>query len=77
MTQTVNSELISVGTELLLGEITDTNSVFLARFLRDYGINVLYMTSVGDNRARIAQTVRMAMARSEYRDHVRRAGADN
>jgi len=64
MTQTVNSELISVGTELLLGEITDTNSVFLARFLRDYGINVLYMTSVGDNRARIAQTVRMAMARS-------------
>ncbi|MBK9122686.1 MAG: CinA family nicotinamide mononucleotide deamidase-related protein [Chloroflexi bacterium] len=64
MTQTINSELISVGTEILLGEITDTNSVYLARFLRDYGINVLYMTSVGDNRARIAQTVKMAMARS-------------
>lgn len=65
MTQTVNSELISVGTEILLGEITDTNSVYLARFLRDYGINVLYMTSVGDNRGRIAQTVRTALARSD------------
>ena len=64
MTSQVNSELISIGTEILLGEITDTNSVYLAKVLRDAGINVFYMTSVGDNRQRIADTIRTAMKRS-------------
>ena len=64
MTSQVNSELISIGTEILLGEITDTNSVYLAKALRDVGINVFYMTSVGDNRQRIADTIRTAMQRS-------------
>lgn len=64
MTSQVNSELISIGTEILLGEITDTNSVYLAKSLRDAGINVFYMTSVGDNRQRIADTIRTAMKRS-------------
>jgi nicotinamide-nucleotide amidase len=64
MTSQVNSELISIGTEILLGEITDTNSVYLAKALRDAGINVFYMTSVGDNRQRIADTIRTAMKRS-------------
>lgn len=64
MSAHVNSELISIGTEILLGEITDTNSVYLARQLRDVGINVFYMTSVGDNRQRIADTIRTAMKRS-------------
>lgn len=64
MTSQVNSELISIGTEILLGEITDTNSVYLAKTLRDAGINVFYMTSVGDNRQRIAATIRTAMKRS-------------
>lgn len=65
MSSQVNSELISIGTEILLGEITDTNSVYLARTLRDVGINVFYMTSVGDNRQRIADTIRAAMTRSD------------
>lgn len=65
MTAQVNSELISIGTEILLGEITDTNSVYLAQALRDVGINVFYMTSVGDNRQRIADTIRTAMQRSD------------
>ncbi|MCU0476052.1 MAG: competence/damage-inducible protein A, partial [Anaerolineae bacterium] len=65
MEQTVNSELISIGTEILLGEITDTNSVYLARVLRDYGVNVFYMTSVGDNHGRIVETLRTAMGRSQ------------
>lgn len=64
MSSQVNSELISIGTEILLGEITDTNSVYLAKVLRDAGINVFYMTSVGDNRQRIADTIRTAMKRS-------------
>lgn len=64
MSSQVNSELISIGTEILLGEITDTNSVYLAKALRNVGINVFYMTSVGDNRQRIADTIREAMRRS-------------
>jgi len=65
MKSNVNSELISIGTEILLGEITDTNSVYLAKTLRDYGINVFYMTSVGDNHQRIVQVIQQAMARSD------------
>jgi nicotinamide-nucleotide amidase len=61
----IDSELISIGTEILLGEIVDTNSVYLAKELRDHGINVFYMTSVGDNQQRIADTLRLAMTRSQ------------
>lgn len=65
MQQTVNGELISIGTEILLGEITDTNSVYLAKLLRGYGVNIFYMTSVGDNHQRIVSTIKQAMARSD------------
>jgi nicotinamide-nucleotide amidase len=61
----LNAEIISVGTEILLGEITDTNSVFLARTLRDLGVNVYFMTSVGDNERRIAEAVRIALSRAQ------------
>ncbi len=61
----INAEIIAIGTELLLGEITDTNSVFMARALRDLGVNVYYMTSVGDNRARIARALELALERSQ------------
>lgn len=65
MQQTVNGELVSIGTEILLGEITDTNSVYLAKLLRGYGVNIFYMTSVGDNHGRIVSTIKQAMARSD------------
>jgi nicotinamide-nucleotide amidase len=61
----LNAEIISIGTEILLGEITDTNSVHIARVLRDVGINLYYMTSVGDNEKRIADSVRVAMSRAD------------
>jgi nicotinamide-nucleotide amidase len=61
----VNAEIIAVGTEILLGEITDTNSVFLAKALRDLGINLYFMTSVGDNQRRIAEAVRIALSRAQ------------
>ncbi len=60
-----NAELIAIGTELLLGEITDTNSVFMARQLRDIGVNVFFMTTVGDNLERISSAVSDALDRAE------------
>lgn len=60
-----NAEIIAIGTELLLGEITDTNSVFLARRLRDIGVNVFFMTTVGDNLGRIKDAISDALDRAE------------
>lgn len=63
--ENLNAEIIAIGTELLLGEITDTNSVFLAQTFRDIGINVFYMTTVGDNQQRISQVIKNALDRSD------------
>ena len=60
-----NAEIIAIGTEILLGEITDTNSVFMARRLRDIGVNVFFMTTVGDNLKRIADAINAALDRAE------------
>ncbi len=60
-----NAEIVAIGTEILLGEITDTNSVYLARQLRDIGVNVFFMTTVGDNLARIADAIAAALERAE------------
>jgi nicotinamide-nucleotide amidase len=63
--QNLNAEIITIGTEILLGEITDTNSVYIARALRDIGINLYFMTSVGDNEQRIADAIHIALARAQ------------
>jgi nicotinamide-nucleotide amidase len=63
--QTVNAEIVAVGTEILLGEITDTNSVYIARELRNIGVNLFFMTSVGDNEGRIADAIRIALSRAD------------
>lgn len=63
--QEVNAEIISIGTEILLGELTDTNSVHIAQVLRRLGINLYMMASVGDNRKRIAQAIGNAMQRAD------------
>lgn len=65
MKDNLNAEIIAIGTEILLGEITDTNSVFMARNLRDIGVNVFYMTTVGDNLQRIADAINLALDRAE------------
>ncbi len=65
MHENTNAELIAIGTELLLGEITDTNSVYLARQLRDIGINLFLMTTVGDNLQRISTAISDALDRAE------------
>src|SRR4030043_1486414 len=60
-----SAEIITIGTELLLGEIVDTNSAFLARSLRDAGIDLFRETTVGDNIRRIAQAIQQSLARSD------------
>lgn len=61
----VRAEIISVGTELLLGQITDTNATYLCRRLAELGIPVYFRQTVGDNRTRIQQAFRLAWERSE------------
>ena len=61
----MNAEIIAIGTELLLGEITDTNSTHIARTFRDIGLDLLWISAIGDNEARIAELVRHAMTRSD------------
>lgn len=60
-----NAEVISIGTELLLGEIQDSNSQYIARRLRDLGIDIYRVTIVGDNQQRIADVVSESLGRSD------------
>jgi nicotinamide-nucleotide amidase len=60
-----SAEIITIGTEILLGEIIDTNARYLARQLRDAGIDLYRKTSVGDNEQRIAQAIQQALERCE------------
>ena len=60
-----SAEIIAIGTELLLGETTDTNTRFIACALRGLGVNLFRATTVGDNAERIAQAIRESMARAE------------
>ncbi len=59
------AELIAIGTELLLGEIQDTNTRFLTRAFRDLGIDVYRSTLIGDNPDRIANLITEALRRSD------------
>ncbi|PWH17324.1 MAG: competence/damage-inducible protein A [Ardenticatenia bacterium] len=61
----MHAEIVVTGTELLLGELVDTNSAMLARMLREIGLDLYYKTVVGDNRERIAAVLRLALERSD------------
>jgi nicotinamide-nucleotide amidase len=61
----MNAEIVTSGTELLLGEIVDTNSTYIARALRDAGVNLYYKTSVGDNIERMALVLGQGLVRSD------------
>ncbi|HCJ90793.1 MAG TPA: competence/damage-inducible protein A, partial [Acidaminococcaceae bacterium] len=58
-------EVITTGTELLLGEIVNENFVYLARELNQRGFDVLYQTTVGDNPGRIKEALRLAASRAD------------
>jgi competence/damage-inducible protein CinA-like protein len=59
------AEIVTIGTEILLGDITDTNARYLARSLRDQGIELYRKTTIGDNASRIAQVIQECMQRAE------------
>ncbi len=61
----MNAELLSVGTELLLGEILNTNAQYLSKELAKLGISVYYQTTVGDNPSRLKNAVELALSRSD------------
>ena len=61
----LNAEIISIGTELLLGEIVNTNAQYLSQQLASLGIGVYYQTTVGDNRQRLLKTFEDAFERSD------------
>ena len=56
----MKAALLSVGTELLLGEITNTNVVYLSQELNTLGIDVMYHYTVGDNPTRLSEMIEMA-----------------
>ena len=60
-----SAEIITIGTEILLGEILDTNARTIAVSLRENGFNLYRKTSVGDNVQRISQIIQEALARCD------------
>lgn len=61
----MTAEIISVGTEILLGQIVDTNAAYLARTLARLGIGVYEKSVVGDNAGRIGDVIRLALSRAD------------
>ncbi len=60
-----NAEIVAIGSELLLGQIIDTNSAWMAQRLSTLGINLFYKTVVGDNPGRMKEVIGQALDRSD------------
>jgi nicotinamide-nucleotide amidase len=61
----MRAEIISIGTELLLGQITDTNASYLAARLPALGIRLYHVSEVGDNQGRLVDALRLAWSRAD------------
>ncbi|MBS3902424.1 MAG: competence/damage-inducible protein A [Dethiobacter sp.] len=61
----MKTEIIAVGTELLLGQIANTNARYLSEKLAEKGIDVYWHTVVGDNSERVAEAFRLALTRAD------------
>ena len=61
----MNAEIIAIGTELLMGQVVNTNASFLSRELSSLGINVYHQIVVGDNPTRMAEVIEAAEQRSD------------
>ncbi|MGE7110804.1 competence/damage-inducible protein A [Lysinibacillus sp. NPDC047702] len=61
----MNAEILAVGSELLLGQITNTNAKFISNQLSELGINVFYHTVVGDNSQRLDEAITVAESRAD------------
>ncbi|MDH3599577.1 MAG: competence/damage-inducible protein A, partial [Candidatus Tectomicrobia bacterium] len=61
----MHAEIVVIGTELLLGQIIDTNGAYLAQQLSNIGVDLYYKCTVGDNRGRMVETLKRAVDRSD------------
>ncbi len=61
----MHAEIIAIGTEILLGEIIDTNSAFIAKQLQRLGVPLFYTSTVGDDLERIVSVIRHGLSRSQ------------
>ena len=61
----MRAEIISIGTEILMGEILDTNAQYVAQRLPAMGIDLFYMHQIGDNRRRLVELITQARGRSD------------
>ena len=59
------AEIVSIGTELLMGQIVNTDAQYLSRRLQSLGVSVYYHTTVGDNPARMRDALQTALSRSD------------
>lgn len=59
------AEVVSVGTELLLGQIVDTDAVYIAKILSSLGINIYHRSTVGDNPGRMREAIAQAVGRAD------------
>lgn len=59
------AEILSVGTELLMGQIANTDAQFISRQLSHLGINIYHQTTVGDNPARVKEALALALSRAD------------
>ena len=69
------AEILSVGTELLMGQIANTDAQFISRRLGELGVTIYRHSTVGDNPARVREALQEALSRSDMVDYHRRAGA--
>jgi len=61
----MRAEIIAVGTELLMGQIVNSNAQYLSQKFAEMGVNVYYQTVVGDNAERMAEAMRLASGRAD------------
>ena len=61
-----NAEIVAIGSELLLGQIVDTNSAWMAQRLSDLGVNLFFKTIVGDNPGRMKDVIGRALDRADF-----------
>ena len=61
----MNCELVMIGSELLLGQIVDTNASYMARRLAEIGLDLYHKTTVGDNLQRLVAVLNLAVGRSD------------
>ncbi len=59
------AEIVTTGTEILLGDIVDTNAAWIAQQLREAGVNLYYKTTVGDNEPRVRGVIAQSMQRCD------------